>query len=513
MLSLANAYGFARFARGLPAFVRTPISVAEARAHIEEGMKRREAAFLEKVERAVFASSRSPYRALLRAAGCELDDVRRLVREEGVEGALQKLREGGVYVTLEEFKGMRPAVRGSRTFRFAASDFDNPLITPHFQATSGGTRGRPTRILVDLEHIAQSAPHWALWFAAHDWLSRPVVFWTPTHSGIANRQLICAKFGKPFVKWFGTISMGTLTQRMISAAVHHVVRRATGLSAPELVPLSEAWKVGEYLARMVGEGRKPCVVTSPSEAIKACLAMGERGISLRGVTFLLGAEPLTQARRDTIEASGARAVPTYGFSEGGNVGSQCPNPSAADDVHVSRDAYAVIQKGTSALLLTALRAAAPKILLNTEIGDSAVLETRRCGCLFDEVGYFQHLHTIRSFEKLTGIGVTIVGADVFRVLEVVLPRRFGGALTDYQLVEEQDAQGLPRYTLRVSPEVGTLDEAALRAVFLGALGKMRGHYRFMVDLWAREGILHVARERPVPTARGKVLPVRTLGLR
>jgi hypothetical protein len=65
------------------------------------------------------------------------------------------------------------------------------------------------------------------------------------------------------------------------------------------------------------------------------------------------------------------------------------------------------------------------------------------GCLFDELGYVQHLHTIRSFEKLTGLGVTVAGGDLFHLLEEVLPRRFGGAVGDYQLVEAQDARGLP----------------------------------------------------------------------
>lgn len=518
---LSDAYGFLRFAFGLKAFLREPISVEAARAIVRQGMQSREARFLQKVDWAIFANPRSPYLKLFRAAGCELDDVRNLVKQEGVEGTLQKLCQAGIYVTFEEFKGRTPAVRGSQTFAFRETDFDNPLITRHFQSTSGGSRGRPTRIRIDLDHIAQSAPHWALWFAAHDWLARPLVFWTPTHSGVASRHLLAAKFGKRLAKWFATVGMGIPKDRLVSTCVHSLVRRAAGFPKPEFVPVSEAWKVGEYLIRMVQDGEKPCVNTSPSEAVRICLAMREHGISLRNVTFLLGAEPLTPARKETIEAAGAKAVPTYGFSEGGNVGSQCPNPVATDDIHISLDAYAVIQHPRSvgngetvgALLLTALRPACPKVLLNTEIGDYGVLEARRCGCLFDEFGYFQHLHTIRSFEKLTGIGVTFVGADLFCLLEEVLPKSFGGAVGDYQLVEGQDAQGLPRYSLMVSPEIGPVDEKALVAVFLKELGKMKNHYRFMADLWAQADVLRVKRCRPLPTGRGKVLPYRTLGTR
>lgn len=484
-------------------------------------MRQRPAALLRKLEGAVFGNPRSPYLALFRNAGCTWEDAREAIHKDGVEGALARFLKAGIYVSFEEFKGRTPAVRGSQTFFFRDTDFDNPLIVPHFESRSGGTRGRPTRIRVDLEHATQVAPHWALWFAANDWLDRPLVFWTPTHSGVVQRHLLAAKFGKRFTKWFATVGMGTLKDRLISTCVHGLARSAAGWPRPEFVPLSEAFRVGEYLVDLVRQGHKPCINTSPSEAIQVCLAMAARGVSLEHTTFLLGAEPLTPARRATIEASGAKAVPTYGFSEGSNVGSQCPAATVADDVHVSLDAWAVLPRArllaedetVDSLLLTGFRPACPKVLLNAEIGDYAVLETRRCGCLFDEVGYYTHLHTIRSFEKLTGIGMTILGGDLFRVLEERVRPRFGGAVTDYQLIEEQDAAGLPRYSLLISPDVGPVDESRLVATFLDELGGLRSHYRFMTKLWAEAGVVRVQRRRPIATARGKVLPFRTLGPR
>lgn len=516
-----DLYGFLQFASGLKSFLRTPISVEEAKAGIRQRMQMRHDLFLQKIEQTIFAYPRSPYLQLLRQAGCELGDIQSLVKREGIEGTLHQLRQAGIYVTFEEFKGRKPVVRGSQTFAFRDTDFDNPLIIPHFQSSSGGTGGKPTRTRINLDHIAQSAPHWALWFAAHDWLANPLVFWTSSHAGVASRHLMCAKFGKPFVKWFTTVGAGTLKGQLISTAVHTLVRWAADFPRSEFVPISEAWRIGEYLLKLGQEGLKPCVNTSPSEAIRICLAMQDRGYSLRNVTFLLGSEPLTPTRRETIEASGAKAVPTYGFSEGGSVGSQCPNAMVADDIHISLDAYAVIQHarhlsdgGTvDALLLTALRPACPKVLFNTEIGDYAVLETKPCGCLFDELGYFQHLHTIRSFEKLTGMGVTFVGADLFHLLEKVFPQRFGGAVGDYQLVEEQEANGSPRYTLLVSPEVGPVNEEILIAAFLEELSKLRGAYRLMANLWAQSKILQVKRSHPLSTARGKIFPFRMLGLR
>jgi len=331
--------------------------------------------------------------------------------------------------------------------------------------------------------------------------------------------LICAKFGNRFVKWFSTGGGGSWLYRLAAAYVHHLARRLASFPAPEFAPLGEAEKVGEYVIGMVAAGMRPCVSTSPSAAVRLCLAMQERGRSLRNVRFMLVSEPLTRARRQVIEAAGAGASSIYAFAEGGNVGAQCPNPTVADDVHVALDAYAVVQRARTlsdgeivdAQLFTAFRPACPKVMLNAEIGDYAVMETRRCGCLFDELGYDRHLHSIRSFQKLSGEGVTFIGADILRLLEEILPRRFGGSLADYQLIESQDARGLPQYALLVSPEVGGLDERALVATFLEELGKLRPPYRFMANQWAQANILRVRRQRPLATARGKVLPFRTLG--
>jgi hypothetical protein len=495
------------------------MSLEEAKAVIRRRVEARDRAFLDVVERAVFANRRSPYLKLFRASGCELGDVRTLVAREGVEGTLRKLLHAGIYIAFDEFKGRKAAVRGSQTFQFHDTDFNNPLITPHYQTTSGGSRGIPTRMMIDLEYLAERSPLWGLWFAAHGLLSSPLVFLTPYHPGIVNLQLICARSGNRFVKWFATATGGSVPYRLVSAYLQTLLRWAGGFPKPEFITSRDWDRVGDYLVGMAQAGLRPCVNASPSDAIRVCLAMQKRGVALHNVTFLLGYEPLTPARRKTIEAAGAMVAMTYGFSEAGTVGQQCPRPTAADDVHVASDAFAVIQHArqvdeqetVDALLLTALGTSTPKVMLNAEIGDSAVLETRECGCLFDEFGYRQHLHTIRSFEKLTGVGVTFLAADLFRLLEEMLPRRFGGTLADYQLVEEQDAQGLPRYSLFISPELGDLDEKRLVAEFLTELGKVRRQYPFMVNQWVEADVFRVVRRRPLPTARGKVLPVRTLG--
>ncbi len=516
---LSLGLGLLRFGLGLPAFVRERITLADAERSIQEGTRVRAARLLHLIDRAIFAHPRSPYFKLFRAAGCEPGDVRALLRREGVEGALRRLYESGVYVSYEELKGIVPAVRGSRTFVFRDADFDNPLVTPHLHSRTGGSGWKPSRIVIDLDLIAQMAPHWAIWFAAHGVLGQPLVFISPYYPAAVTHQLMCARFGSRFVKWFSTGGGGSPAYRLACAYVHGMMRRTGAFPKPEPVSADDMGPVAEYLAGLVAGGARPAVNTSASMAARASLAAHARGLSLRGVTFLLGAEPLTPARKVTIEASGAKATVTYGFSEGGNVGSQCPRPQAVDDIHISLDAFAAIQRRRAladgsvvdALLLTSLRTASPKVLLNAEIGDHAVLEARPCGCQFDDFGYTQHLHNIRSFGKLTGDGVTFIGSDILHLLEEVLPRRFGGSLADYQLVEEQTPQGLPRYLLLVSPALGLVDERAVTATFLAELSRLRRSYRFMADQWAQVGALRVSRRRPEPGVRGKVPPFRTLG--
>jgi hypothetical protein len=518
--ALSAAYGLFRFATRLQRFVRDPLSVAAAQTLVRDRLNAREPAFLAMIERTVFGRTRSPYLCLFRAAGCEFGDVKRLVEGEGVEGALCVLYRAGIYVSFREFKGQASARRGSQSFQFRESDFDNVALDVAYSTRTGGSRGRPSRILIDLDYLADMAPHWALWFAAHGWLTRPLVFVSPTYPGIVNRQLRCIRFGKPFVRWFSTGEPGSWPYRLVAGYLHALVRWHVGVPRPERTPLAEITRVAEALGEMTAAGNPPCVVTSPSTATRITLAIQERGGNLRRLAFLLGGEALTEARCRAIEAAGAVAVSTYGFAEAGSVGAQCPHPTAVDDVHVFGDGFAVIgetqdredREPSNALAITTLRPACPKVMLNTEIGDCGVIVTRPCSCSLGQIGYTRHLHTIRSYEKLTGEGVTLRVADLFHLIEEVIPARFGGSLADYQFVEQQDPRGLPRYTLLVNPALGPVDETALAAVILKELAGLRRPYPFMVDQWRQGGGIRVRRALPVLTPRGKLLPVRTLAM-
>jgi phenylacetate-coenzyme A ligase PaaK-like adenylate-forming protein len=245
------------------------------------------------------------------------------------------------------------------------------------------------------------------------------------------------------------------------------------------------------------------------------LAAQRDGKSLAGLTFLLGSEPLTPARRQTIEASGARAAALYGSSEAPWIGGQCRHAIDPDDVHVLLDGYAIVPgevAGASTgaadrtLLLTSLRRALPKVLLNTDIGDRAVIEQARCDCLYSRLGCHVRLHQIRSADKITEFGVTFAVRDVFRVLEEIFPVRFGGAAGDYQLVEMRTANGLPESAMVVNPRLPGIDDDTVLAAFFSEMGRLEDHYQFMAAAWARENVVRVSRSLPMIGPSGKVLP-------
>lgn len=183
-------------------------------------------------------------------------------------------------------------------------------------------------------------------------------------------------------------------------------------------------------------------------------------------------------------------------------GTRSSNRATAASVPASRG---------DAMLLTSLLESAPIRLLNVCLGDRATLTRRRCGCGLERDGFPLHLHTVRSFEKLTAGGMTFLDVDVIRVLEEVLPRRFGGRPADWQLIERMDGdRARPGVALVVNPSVGTLDAAEVADVFLSAIGGGGGGERLMELQWRDGRVLSVLREVPARTASGKIVHVASL---
>jgi hypothetical protein len=273
------------------------------------------------------------------------------------------------------------------------------------------------------------------------------------------------------------------------------------------------------MRRVLESGQTPLLFTYSSPGVRLAEAARAAGLDLRGARFFIYGEPVTAARLAVIRRAGAEVKPLYIATETWYLGEGCLTPETADDVHFLSDLHALIQAGSNgdafglrdeALLVTSLRMTAPLVLLNVALGDRAVVVDRQCGCPLEHLGWTTHLHTIRSYEKLTAGGMTFLDTDVIRVLEEVLPARFGGVPTDYQLVEEADG-GLARVRLFVRPEVGPVDPDAVAEVFLTAIGTGVGAERIMGEVWRDGGILRVERRTPLTTPSGKILHLHAGG--
>src|SRR5581483_8618815 len=145
-------------------------------------------------------------------------------------------------------------------------------------------------------------------------------------------------------------------------------------------------------------------------------------------------------------------------SRRGPLGDSVPEPDVCKDI-VAIISRRRLHPGTDetidALLITTLGPLNPRFLLNVEFDDFGVLENRDCGCAVARLGLDQHVSRVRSFAKLTAEGTAITSAYVASIIEEALPRRFGGASVDYQLVEE-DRGSTTRLTIVVSRRVGDI---------------------------------------------------------
>jgi hypothetical protein len=160
-----------------------------------------------------------------------------------------------------------------------------------------------------------------------------------------------------------------------------------------------------------------------------------------------------------------------------------------------------------ALHFTPLLAAAAKALVNIESDDYGVLEERDCGCALGQLGLRLHLHTIRSLSKLNSEGMTFGGEALLALVEEVLPARFGGSPSDWQLAEEVH-DGVTRAVVVAGARIGPLDERAVVDAVLAHLGEGAGWLRLQSRLWREGGTVLVRRAEPHVTAAGKVLPLQ-----
>ena len=105
--------------------------------------------------------------------------------------------------------------------------------------------------------------------------------------------------------------------------------------------------------------------------------------------------------------------------------------------------------------------------------------------------------------------MTFTSAMTVSLVEEVLPQRFGGGPTDYQLVEDRSGP-ISKAVIVVSPRVGPLQPDTVREVALQALGEYGLGPTRMADSWREAGLPHVERREPYVTGRPKLLPVHVI---
>ena len=509
----------ARFLAQLPRFLRSPLALGDARRRLEERLDTRNERLTGLLDVIGAGPADSPYSRLMSACGCTVEDARQLVLDEGVEGALGRLLDAGVYLTGDEFKGRVPVVRGSVSFTVDPALLLNPRSNVHGLSETSGSRGVPTPVPIDLAFIEDHAVNTHLTLEAHGGRE-----WVHSHYGVpggtaVSNPLEFAKGGTPPERWFTPVDTG-------SAGLHPRYRwgskalwlgsRISGvpLPGPTFAPLDDPEPIVKWMAQVLARGRVPHVWTFASSAVLVCEAAAALGVDIAGARFTAGGEPTTSARRGAVEGVGAVMIPRMGATETDILAYACVHPDSADDMHFFHDRHALIQPEStsavpslpaSAMILTSLLSTAPILLLNVCLGDQATVTRRECGCAMADLGWTYHVSQVRSYQKLTAGGITLLDSDVIQVLEDVLPGRFGGTPLDYQLVERVDMDtGHAVVQLLVAPHLPDVVEADVRDTFLTAVGGGTGGQHLMALQWRYGDVLRVIREQPRRTASGKI---------
>lgn len=521
---LSDARKYAGLSLAIPKYVRERprLTLEEARAEIKTRLQTREQRFLEMVERCIYGFPQSPYLPLLHAAGCELGDVRELIASKGLEPALQHLRDEGVYFSFEEFKGRRPVERGSVAFAPRPDDFDNPATSRDYWTQSGGSTGEPTRIWAGLDDTDRWDAHRLVAQSAHGLTGLPSASWGSADLNSVMYRLRRARRGTgPEKRFVSKVESGAgySLKYAFASNMFRLAARIGGLRLPKAERIDPQNPVpvvrwAEEKLRSEGNCR---IGASVSRGVRIALTASELGVDLTGATIVGTGEPATPGKVNAITESGARWISYYIFSEGGQVGFGCVNPVDGSDVHLYSDRVGLIQvprqvPGTDltvdAFNFTTLSYAAPKVLLNVEIDDFGIVEQRSCGCPLEELGYDRHIREIYSFQKLTGEGVTLVGSDLVRILEEVLPQRFGGSPLDYQLVEEEDENSLTRLSLIIDPSVHIDDESQVISTVLKELKATDAPSSMGGTIWAAAGTFRIKRMTPITSSwREKLMPL------
>jgi hypothetical protein len=517
-----------KFARGLRQILsdESRPTLEQARAELRRALSQREARFLSTLDLNVWDAPESPHKKLLNHAGIKRGDVEYLVMKLGLEEALETLRDEGVYVSYEEYQGRLPARRGSALFEFSPLEFANPRVVADLMGSSSGTRSEGVAVKISFSRLGKQltiAPiQEQLWGTERE---LPRAVWLPVLPSAAGLLWAIGSraAGYPMERWFSQVDPRTKTAFKKKAAIvvvpplSRLLRRP--IPKPEYAPISDPEPVLQWCLDALRKSKRARLSTYSSSGARLAQVAWEKGFSLEGLILTATGEPLSAPKVETCRRVGIATTNTYGFIQLGSGGMNCPY-CAPEEFHVREDQVAVIPrrraradgKEVSAFLWTGLDEDAPSVFLNTENDDYGEfrIDSEPCSCEFGLLGYRRRIANIRGMSKIVAGGITLPGEVLEELVEVVLPKRFGGGPGDYQFVE-RDRGGQTSLVLRVDPRLGEVDEAAAISAVLSFLpGRPGGELASKV--WASGDSLKIERQPVLPSKSGKVLAVESLKL-
>ena len=520
---LREAIYYTRFSIALARWARQGLA-PQPHELVSKTLSEREGNFLGLVKGALFDNSASPYQPLLKYAGCEFGDIEKMVRGDGVEGALGALAKAGVYLTHDEFKGKAPVERTGRQLGMVdAAALSNPTFNGVIETSSSGSRSRGTITRRSLEYQRYREAQERVLMGEHEEARRRLIVMgaiLPSTGGL-RRALNYGVRGNPPDRWFavcGPLRMSghyRLLTRMMLAEL-----RLLGIPAisPEFLPHNDFAPVARWIARRKQEGVQCILAAGVSRGLRVAAAARDESLDIAGTVFLLGGEALTDAKRAVIEGAGCEVHARYTISELGPIGMGC-RAMSGNCVHICTDTVAVISRRRIApisgievdsLLFTTVLPYAATVMINVEMGDAGELGEATCDCSLKRIGFTRKLDKIYSYSKLTGQGTALMGSDILQIIEQKLPARFGGLPTDYQLVE-MEGRKQTEIELRVSPRVGVTSVEAVKECFLDEVKRLYagGSAR---RVWIQTEGFRVVLGEPYQTGdRGKIHALHLLG--
>jgi hypothetical protein len=505
-------------ARKLPRWARMPLE-PDPPAVVRRMLENRDSNFLDLMRSAVFGNPTSPYRQLFTWAGCTFGDLEHTVRKDGLEPALRSLRDAGVYLSHDEFKGLCPVVRGSQQMMVDSADLANP--DPRFQRAtpegSSGSRSRGTTTWRSLEYHTYREALECVLYADHragreDVRVEEVL---PNTGGIRNALHHGLRHGRPR-RWFamsGDAHYHAMTRLML------LELRALGvpLRWPDILPHNDFSPVARYIAERKRAGAALLVTGTASKLVRIAAAAIESGLDISGTRFISGGEALTDAKRAVIETAGVEVHARYVTSELGVIGVGC-RQMEGNCVHLAMDSLAAITRRrvpplsdveVDSLMFTTVLPFAATIGVNLEMDDAGTLGPASCECPLAHLGMTQQIDDIFSYGKLTGYGTSLMGGEVLSLLEESLPAKFGGVPSDYQLVEREGSHQT-ELELRIHPRLQLASADAVRAYFLDEIRTLWGG-SLTRRFWTRSESVRAVIAEPYMVRRGKVHALHLLG--